>query len=412
MVLSYLFVGFILVSCLIALGELVFTGSFSAFDRLSEALFVQSKNGFEISLYLTGVLCLWMGFMRIASESGLIERLARWSSPLLSVLFPSIPKGDPVFGDMVMNISANILGLDNAATPLGLKAMEGLERLNPQKGVASDAMIMFLSLNASGLMLIPTSIIAYRLQAGAENPADIFIPILIATTAATVTAILMVGIKQKINLWQRPMLLFLGGFLLLTGLVLWASMALPEETFSRLSKGMSSLLVLLIISGFIISGLRAKINVYDAFIEGAKGGFDVAIRLIPYLVAILVAIGLFRASGAMDFITEGITSLIAAVGLDTSFAPAILTMLMKPLSGSGARGLMLEAMQTYGVDSFVGRLVSTVQGVSDTTFYLVAVYFGAVKIRNIRYTVGYALVADFVGMVVAVLVTYLFFGNS
>lgn len=410
MVLNHIFVAFFLVSLIVALVRFIVFGDVSVFDEMVQASFSQSKNAFEIALALTGVLALWLGLMKIAERSGLIGKLAQVSSPILSRLFPSVPKDHPALGNIFMNISANLLGLDNAATPLGIRSMESLQTINQQKDKASDAMIMFLAINASGLTLIPSSIMAYRLQAGAANPADIFVPVLIATFASTLVAILAVGIKQRIDFFQKPLLLFLLSSLLFIGGVIYAGCTLPPETFSSISTAFASILLFGIMCGFVVSGLRARINVYNAFIEGAKDGFGTAVTIIPYLLAMLVGIGIFRASGAMDLITEGLRKLIDFFGGDMKFVEGIPTMLMKPLSGSGARGLMVDAMQTYGADSFVGRLCSIVQGSSDTTFYVVALYYGAVKIRNTRYTVSYSLLADLAGALTAIAVTYIFFG--
>lgn len=410
MVLNYIFVAFFLISFLIALLNLITTGDFSTINNLVETTFSQSKVGFEISLYLTGILCLWLGLMKIAEKSGMIMGLAKVSSPVLSCLFPSIPKGSPIMGDIMMNISANLLGLDNAATPIGLKAMQSLQAINPDKERASNAMIMFTALNASGLTLIPTSIIAYRMQAGAANPADIFIPILIATAMATITVIITVGIKQKINLFRPPLMLFITILITFIGITIYSSKIIEPNTFSMISRGVSSFILMSVMILFLIMGIIRKINVYEAFIEGAKEGFNVAISIVPYLIAILVAVGLFRTSGAMDYATNLVAHIVSNIGIDSRFVDALPTILMKPLSGSGARGLMVDAMNTFGADSLVGRLACVVQGASDTTFYIIAVYFGAVKIRNTRYTIGYSLLADLVGAITAIVVSYLFFG--
>lgn len=409
MVLNYVFVACFELSALIALGAIVFDGDFSVVERMVASTFEQSKNGFEISLYLTGVLSLWLGFLRIAERSGLIDSFARLVSPLLSVLFPSVPKGHPALGNIFMNISANVLGLDNAATPLGLKTMQSLQEINPRPEEPSPAMTMFIALNASGLTIIPTSIIAFRLQAGAANPADVFIPILMATTASTLTAMILVGLRQGINLLAKPLLALYAAIVLGFGAIYYASTELPLELFSKISSGISALVLMGLILLFIYSGVRKKINVYDTFIEGAKEGFSTAVMIIPYLIAILVAIGVFRASGAMTMLSEGVAWLVALVGLDTAWVEALPTMLMKPLSGSGARGLMVDAMQTHGADSFVGRLACTVQGSSDTTFYVLALYLGSIGIRKSNYVLGYLLWADLAGAVMAVLMTYLFF---
>ncbi len=409
MVLNYIFIGFFFIALVMGLIHLLLTGDFSLFEAMMQSTFDQAKNGFEISLYLTGVLSLWLGFMRIAERSGLMQRIARRTSPVLSCLFPSVPGDHPALGHAFMNFAANLLGLDNAATPLGLKTMESLQELNDRKERASDAMIMFLAINASGLTVIPTSIIAYRMQAGAANPADVFLPILVATAISTIVAVITIGIKQHIDFLRRPLLVTLLSVILLIGIIVWSASALPAELFRTLSTGISSLILFTIICGFLISGMRARINVYDAFIEGAKEGFHTAVGIIPYLIAVLVGIGVFRASGAMDYLIRGMRWVVEILGGDIRFVEALPTMLMKPLSGSGARGLMVDAMQTYGADSFVGRLCCTVQGATDTTLYVVALYYGAVRVRNSRYTVGYSLLADLAGCITAVSVTYLFF---
>lgn len=410
MVLNYLFVGFFVVAVAVAVVSSVFAGDFVRVEAVMQATFDQARNGFEIALYLTGVLSLWLGFMCIAERSGFIERLARLSAPVLGALFPSVPKGHPAMGSIVMNISANMLGLDNAATPLGLKTMNALQELNPDKDSPSDAMIMFLAINASGLTLIPTSIIAFRMQAGATNPADIFVPILLATTISTLVAIILVALRQRISLLQRPLLALFGVVALLFGGVIYAAEVLPSETFGLWSRGISALILLGIILTILLSGLKHRVQVYESFIDGAREGFSTAITIVPYLIAMLVGIGVFRASGAMDYISDGLSSLLAMLGIDTQWVAALPTMLMKPLSGSGARGLMVDAMQTHGADSFVGRLACTVQGASDTTLYVIALYLGSVGIRKARYTLGYSLIADLAGMIVAVWLTYLFFG--
>lgn len=409
MVLNYIFVGFFVIAFVMALGHLFLTGDFLIFERIMKACFDQSKNGFEISLYLTGILCLWLGLLKIAERTGIVQTLASWASPLLSILFPSVPKNHPAMGNIFMNISANMLGLDNAATPLGLKTMESLQSLNPRKEEPTDAMLMFLGLNASGLTIIPSSVIAFRMQAGAANPADVFLPILMATTASTLVVMLLMAMKQRINLWRRPMIMFLLVVLSLFASIVWLGAQLPPEEFSRISTGISSMVLVGIILAFVFGGVRRRINVYESFIEGAKEGFSTAVGIIPYLIAMLVGIGVFRASGAMDLLAEGLLSLFESLGWDSRWVEALPTMLMKPLSGSGARGLMVDAMQTHGADSFVGRLACTVQGASDTTFYIIALYFGAIGIRRTAYGVPYSLLADLAGAVTATLVTYLFF---
>ena len=379
------------------------------FTDIINASFTSAKSGFEISIGLTGILSLWLGIMKIGERGGLIQAFARLAAPVFSKLFPDLPKDHPATGSIFMNFSANLLGLDNAATPMGLKAMQQLQELNKEKDSASNAMIMFLCINASGLTLIPVTIMMYRAQMGAANPSDVFLPIMLATFTSTLVAILAVCIRQRIRILQRNLLLFFGGAFLFIGGVAGLFHSLEQEQVSLYSTLFANTLLFTIICGFILSGIRKKINVYDTFIEGAKEGFKTAITIIPYLIAILVAIGIFRASGAMDFLIDGIRMGVSAVGLDTQFVEALPTMLMKPLSGSGARGMMLDAMNTYGADSFVGRLSSIVQGSCDTTFYVVALYYGSVGIRNTRYTVSCSLLADLAGAIAAVAVTYIFF---
>ena len=409
MVLNYIWIAFFLIAFVVALCKLVIGGDTEVFTQIINASFASAKTGFEISLGLTGILSLWLGIMKIGEKGGVIQSFARLAAPVFSKLFPGIPKDHPVTGSIFMNLSANLLGLDNAATPMGLKAMQQLQDLNAEKDSASNPMIMFLCINASGLTLIPITIMMYRAQMGAANPSDIFLPIMLATFTSTLVAILAVCIKQRINILQRNLLLFFGGLALFIGGLVWLFNSLEQEQVSIYSTLFANTLLFTIICGFIISGIRKKINVYDTFIEGAKEGFKTAVTIIPYLIAVLVAIGIFRASGAMDFLIDGIRMGVSAAGLDTKFVEGLPTMLMKPLSGSGARGMMLDAMNTYGADSFVGRLSSIVQGSSDTTFYVVALYYGSVGIRNTRYTVQCSLLADLAGAIAAVAMTYLFF---
>ncbi|MBC8600931.1 spore maturation protein [Parabacteroides acidifaciens] len=409
MVLNYIWIAFFLIAFVVALCKLVIGGDTEVFTQIINASFASAKTGFEISLGLTGILSLWLGIMKIGEKGGVIQSFARLAAPVFSKLFPGIPKDHPVTGSIFMNLSANLLGLDNAATPMGLKAMQQLQELNAEKDSASNPMIMFLCINASGLTLIPITIMMYRAQMGAANPSDIFLPIMLATFTSTLVAILAVCIKQRINILQRNLLLFFGGLALFIGGLVWLFNSLEQEQVSLYSTLFANTLLFTIICGFIISGIRKKINVYDTFIEGAKEGFKTAVTIIPYLIAVLVAIGIFRASGAMDFLIDGIRMGVSAAGLDTKFVEGLPTMLMKPLSGSGARGMMLDAMNTYGADSFVGRLSSIVQGSSDTTFYVVALYYGSVGIRNTRYTVQCSLLADLAGAIAAVAMTYLFF---
>lgn len=409
MVLNYIWIAFFLIAFVVALGKLVIGGDTAVFTNIINASFESAKTGFEISLGLTGILSLWLGIMKIGEKGGVIQSFARLAAPVFSKLFPDIPKDHPVTGSIFMNFSANLLGLDNAATPMGLKAMQQLQELNTQKDTASNSMIMFLCINASGLTLIPITIMMYRAQLGAANPSDVFLPIMLATFTSTLVAIFAVCLRQKINLLQRNLLLFFGGAAVFIGGLIWLFNSLPQEQVSLYSTLFANTLLFTIICGFIVSGLRKKLNVYDSFIEGAKEGFQTAITIIPYLIAILVGIGIFRASGAMDFIINGVRWGVGSIGLNTDFVEALPTMLMKPLSGSGARGMMLDAMNTYGADSFVGRLASIVQGSCDTTFYVVALYYGSVAIRNTRYTVQCALLADLAGAVAAVTMAYLFF---
>ena len=408
MVLNYIWIAFFLIAFVVAVGKLVIGGDTAVFTEIINASFASAKTGFEISLGLTGILSLWLGIMKIGEKGGVIQAFARLAAPVFSKLFPDIPRDHPVTGSIFMNLSANLLGLDNAATPMGLKAMQQLQELNPNKESASNSMVMFLCINASGLTLIPITIMT-RAQLGAANPSDVFLPIMLATFTSTLVAILAVCVRQKINILQRNLVLFFGGLGLFIGGLVWLFNSMEQEQVSLYSTLFANTLLFTIICGFIISGMRKKINVYDAFIEGAKEGFQTAITIIPYLVAILVGIGVFRASGAMDFIIQGVRFGIASIGLNTDFVEALPTMLMKPLSGSGARGMMLDAMNTYGADSFVGRLSSIVQGSCDTTFYVVALYYGSVGIRNTRYTVQCALLADLAGAIAAIAMAYLFF---
>ena len=409
MVLNYIWIAFFLIAFVVAVGKLVIGGDTAVFTEMINDSFASAKTGFEISLGLTGILSLWLGIMKIGEKGGVIQAFARLAAPVFSKLFPDIPRDHPVTGSIFMNLSANLLGLDNAATPMGLKAMQQLQELNPNKESASNSMVMFLCINASGLTLIPITIMMYRAQLGAANPSDVFLPIMLATFTSTLVAILAVCVRQKINILQRNLVLFFGGLGLFIGGLVWLFNSMEQEQVSLYSTLFANTLLFTIICGFIISGMRKKINVYDAFIEGAKEGFQTAITIIPYLVAILVGIGVFRASGAMDFIIQGVRFGIASIGLNTDFVEALPTMLMKPLSGSGARGMMLDAMNTYGADSFVGRLSSIVQGSCDTTFYVVALYYGSVGIRNTRYTVQCALLADLAGAIAAIAMAYLFF---
>lgn len=410
MVLNYIWIGFFLIAFVIAVIKLVFLGDVEVFPQIMDSTFSSAKTAFEISLGLTGVLSLWLGIMKIGERGGLIGALARWLSPVFTRLFPDIPKNHPVVGNIFMNIAANMLGLDNAATPLGLKAMKELQAINPKKDTASNPMIMFLVLNTSGLTIIPVSILVYRAQLGAAQPTDVFIPILLATFASTLAGIIITSLYQRINLFNRVLLLTLGGMCVAVAAIIWGFAQLDKETMNVVASTVANVLLFCIIIGFIVAGLRKKVNVYDAFIEGAKDGFQTAVRIIPYLVAVLVAIGVFRASGAMDWLIEGITRLVHATGADAQWVGALPTALMKPLSGSGARGMMVDAMTTYGADSFVGRLSCIFQGSTDTTFYILAVYFGSVGVRYTRHAVVCGLLADLAGILAAIAVCYFFFG--
>lgn len=410
MVLNYIWIGFILIAFIVAAIRLVLFGDTEVFPAMMTSTFDSSKTAFEISLGLTGVLSLWLGIMKIGEQGGVVNALARLLSPVFTKLFPDIPKGHPATGSIFMNIAANMLGLDNAATPLGLKAMEQLQEINPKKETASNSMIMFLVLNTSGLTLVPVSILVYRAQMGAAQPTDIFVPILLATFFSTLAGIIVTSLYQKINLLNRTLLLTLGGMCAIVAAIIWGFRQLDSESMNVVSTSVANILLMVIIVGFILAGMRKKVNVYDAFVEGAKDGFTTAVRIIPYLVAILVAIGIFRASGAMDWLIQGIGQGIEALGLDSQFVGALPTALMKPLSGSGARGMMVDAMQTYGADSFVGRLSCVFQGSTDTTFYILAVYFGSVGIRHTRHAVTCGLLADLSGILAAIFICYLFFG--
>ena len=377
---------------------------------MMNSTFSSSKTAFEISLGLTGVLSLWLGIMKIGEKGGIVNVLARILSPVFTKLFPDIPKGHPVTGSIFMNIAANMLGLDNAATPLGLKAMEQLQELNTKKDTATNPMIMFLVLNTSGLTLIPISILVYRAQLGAAQPTDIFIPILLATFFSTLAGIIITSLYQRINLLNRTMLLTLGGVCAVVAAIIWGFGQMDSVLMNKVSTSSANIMLMLIIIAFILAGIRKKVNVYEAFIEGAKQGFETAVRIIPYLVAILVAIGVFRASGAMDMLIDGIKYGVEACGGNSDFVGALPTALMKPLSGSGARGMMVDAMTTYGADSFIGRLSCIFQGSTDTTFYILAVYFGSVGIRKTRHAVACGLLADLAGIIAAIAIAYLFFG--
>ncbi|WP_315509208.1 nucleoside recognition domain-containing protein [Alloprevotella tannerae] len=412
MVLNYIWIAFFLIAFIVAVVKLIFFADFTVFPAIMQSTFDTSKQGFEISLGLTGVLSLWLGIMKIGEKGGVVNALARLLGPIFARLFPDVPKGHPVVGNIFMNLAANMLGLDNAATPLGLKAMEGLQELNAKKDTASNPMIMFLVLNTSGLTLIPVSIMTYRFQCGAAQPTDIFVPILLATFVSTLAGIIITSLYQRINLFNRTLLLTLGGMSVFMASIVWIFSRMDAATMNIVGSTTANVLLLLIIMLFILAGIRKKINVYDVFIEGAKEGFSTAVRIIPYLIAVLVGIGVFRASGAMDWLIDGLHELIAWTGLPSDWVGALPTALMKPLSGSGARGMMVDAMNTYGADSFVARLSCVFQGSTDTTFYILAVYFGSVGVRHTRHAVACGLLADLAGVVAAIGVCYLFFATS
>ena len=409
MALNYLWIFFFVVAFVVALIKLIFWGDMEVFPDMVNSTFDMAKTGFDISLGLTGVLTLWLGIMKIGERGGIIKVFSRLIGPFFNKLFPEIPKGHDAHGSIMMNLAANMLGLDNAATPLGLKAMSQMQEVNPNKDVASNAQIMFLVLNTSGLTIIPISIMVYRAQLGAVNPSDIFIPILLATYFSTIAGLISVAIMQKIKLWDKVILAYLGGLTAFIIVLIAYFSSLEKEQITKVSAVVSNVFLFSIIIAFILLAVRKKVNVYESFIDGAKEGFTIAIKIIPYLVAILVAIGVFRASGTMDIIIEGAARFCSFIGVNSDFVEALPTALMKPLSGSGARGMMVDAMQTHGADSFVGRLASTLQGATDTTFYIIAVYFGAVGIKNTRYAVTCGLIADFAGIIAAIAIAYLFF---
>lgn len=410
MVLNYIWVSFFIIAFVVALVKLLAFGDTEVFPAMMGSTFDTARTAFEISIGLTGVLTLWLGIMKVGERGGVVNAFARLLSPIFVRLFPDIPKGHPVTGSIFMNIAANMLGLDNAATPLGLKAMEQLQTLNKDKVTATNPMIMFLVLNTSGLTLIPVSIMVYRAQMGAVNPTDVFVPLLLATSASTIVGIIVTSLFQRINLLNRTLLLTLGGLCLLVAIIMWGFSRMDKDMMNVVSTSVANILLMTVIVGFIIAAVRAHVNAYDAFIDGAKDGFKTAVRIIPYLVAILVGIGVFRASGAMDAIISGIGWVVEACGGDSDFVAALPTALMKPLSGSGARGMMVDAMSTYGADSFVGRLSCVFQGSTDTTFYILAVYFGSVGIRHTRHAVTCGLLADLAGIIAAIAICYMFYG--
>ena len=409
MALNYIWIFFFVIAFVIGLVKLIFFGDMNIFSEMMNSTFEMAKTGFEISLGLTGVLTLWMGIMKIGEKGGVVRVFSRLVGPFFNKLFPSLGKDHPAYGSIMMNIAANMLNLDNAATPMGLKAMKEMQVTNPSPDTASDAQIMFLVLNASGLTIIPISIMVYRAQLGAVNPSDVFIPILLATFCSTLAGFMAVAWHQKINILDKTILTYVGGLTAFIAGIIWYFSGLPKDQIQIISSVASNLIIFSIIIGFIAMALRKRVNVYDAFIEGAKDGFQTAIMIIPYLIAILVAIGVFRTSGAMEWFISGISWGVQQLGINTDFIPALPTALMKPLSGSGARGMMVDTMKMYGADSFAARVACTIQGSADTTFYILAVYFGSVGIKNTRYALTCGLIADFVGITAAIFMAYLFF---
>lgn len=410
MVLNYIWIAFFAIAFMVAVGKTIFAGDYQVWSDIMTASFSSASTAFEISLGLTGVLSLWMGLMKIGERGGVIAFFGRMISPLFSRLFPGVPKGHPAMGSIFMNVSANMLGLDNAATPMGLKAMQELQSINKNKDTASDAMIMFLVLNASGLCFIPISIMMYRVQAGASNPTDVFMPILLATFISTLVGIVALCLKQRIRIFDPVLLAWLGGMAAVIGGIVYFFSCLDDDQVQRYSSFVANFLLFTVIILFLAAGFRKKVNMYATFIEGAKEGFKTAVMIIPYLVAILVAIGMFRASGAMTVLTDGLVGLVGLMGLDTDWVEALPTAIMKPLSGSGSRGMMVDLMATHGADAFVSRVSASIQGSTDTMFYVLAVYFGSVGIRKTRYAVPYALLADITGSVAGVIAAYIFFG--
>jgi len=410
MALNYLWIAFFLVAFIVGLVRLIFFGDMDVFPEMMNATFDSAKTGFNISIGLTGALTLWMGLMRIGEKGGMINVMSRLIGPFFSRLFPELPKNHPAYGSMMMNIAANMLGLDNAATPVGLKAMQELQTSNPSKDTASNAQIMFLVLNTSGLTIIPISVMAIRATKLAANPSDIFLPILLATFFSTLVGIIAVSVVQRINLFDKVIMAYLGGFTaFIGGFIYWLN-TLSKDQVNTVSLLGANLLLFLVIISFILMAMRKKVNVYDAFIDGAKEGFNIAVKIIPFLVAILVAVAVFRASGTMDFLLEGFRYASAALGIDTRFVDALPTAFMKPLSGGAARGMMVEAINVHGVDSFAGKMASTIQGSTDTTFYVLAVYFGSIGIKKTRHALSCGLIADFAGIIASILLAYLFFG--
>ena len=409
MALNIIWIAFLVIAFIVGLIKLIIFGDMEVFPGMGSSIISSAKTGFEISLGLTGVLCFWLGIMKIGERGGIVKIFTKIIGPFFRKLFPELPKDSPAVGSIMMNLSANMLGLDNAATPMGLKAMEQIHEVNPKKDTASNAQIMFLVINTAGFTLIPISIMVYRAQLGAADPSDVFIPIVLATFFSTIAGIISVSIFQKINLFNKVVLAYIGGIsAIIFGLIYYLSQ-LPKEEISVVSRQASNIIIFSIIIGFILLAIRKKANIYESFIEGAKEGFNTAIKIIPFLIAILVAIGVFRSSGAMDYLINGIGFVFKSLGVNTDFIASLPVALMKPLSGSGARGLMIDTMTTYGPDSFAGKIASVVQGSTDTTFYILALYFGSVGIKNTRYALVCGLIADFAGITAAILLGYLFF---
>ncbi|ELR72420.1 Fused spore maturation proteins A and B [Fulvivirga imtechensis AK7] len=409
MVLNYIWISFFLIAFVVALVKLIFFQDYEIFSALVNSTFEMAKTGFEISLFLTGVMALWLGLMRIGEKGGMVKVLSKLVGPFFARLFPQIPRDHPATGAVIMNFSANMLGLDNAATPLGLKAMNEMQELNPDKETASDAQIMFLVLNTSGLSIIPLTILVDRSVLGAANPTDVFLPILLATFCSSIVGLITVAIYQKINLFDKVILAYLGGFTLIIASIIYYFTSIPQEKVGEVSTVASNLIIFSLIISFLLLGLRKGINIYETFIDGAKEGFQIAIKIIPYLIAILVAIGVFRASGALSYLVMGMEYLVSLTGADTDFVKALPTAIMKPLSGGAARGMMIETIETHGVDSFTGRMASIFRGATETTFYIVAVYFGSVNIKKTRYAITAGLIADLAGIIAAILFGYMFF---
>jgi len=411
MALNFIWVAFFIISFVVALAKLIFLGDYAVFPALVSSTFEMSKTAFEISIWLTGVISFWSGLMKVGEQAGMVNILARLAGPFFSRLFPDVPANHPAMAPILMNFSANLLGLDNAGTPLGLKAMQELQKLNPHPTTASNAQIMFLVINTSGLTIIPITVIMYRVQLGSQHPSSVFLPILVATIASTLAGIILVALYQRIKIWDKVLLTYLGTIICLVITIMYAFQDMESKQVTEISTLVGNIVVFTAIISFIGLAVYKRINAYEAFIEGAKDGFGTAIQIIPYLVAVLVGIGLFRTSGALEEFVEMVRYIVEGFGFNSEFVAALPTALMKPLSGSGARGMMIDAMKTYGVDSFVGKLACTFQGATDTTLYIIAVYFGSVNIRDTRYAIICGLFADLVGIIVSIIVAYAFFAH-